>query len=78
MGIQFSQCTPMSQCTPKNNSDQTITVRETGVSRHQGGQIEGPPDSPRTSQYYRIEGIKGVPDGQKEIKNSFLSVLTAN
>ena len=26
-----------------------IAVRETGVSRHQGGPIEGPPETPRTS-----------------------------
>ena len=40
----------------------TLAVRETGVSRHQGDPFEGPPETPRTSQHYRIEGIKGVPD----------------
>ena len=40
-------------------TDRLITVRETSVSRHQGGSIEGPPEIPRTSQHYRIEGIKG-------------------
>ena len=39
-----------------------FAVRETGVSRHQGGPTEGLPETPRTSQHYRIEGIKGVPD----------------
>ena len=42
--------------------DRILAVRETGVSRHQGGPIEGPPKTPRTSQHYRIERIKGVPD----------------
>ena len=47
--------------------DQTIAirreaVRETSVSRHHGGPIDGPPETPRASQHYRIEGIKGVPD----------------
>ena len=36
---------------------QTLAVRETGVSRHQGGPIEGPPETPRTSQHYHIEGL---------------------
>ena len=46
----------------KSVTNRLIAVRETGVSRHQGGPIEGPPETPRASQYYRIEGIKGVPD----------------
>ena len=29
----------------------TFAVRETDVSRHQGGPIEGPPEIPRTSQH---------------------------
>ena len=41
-------------CSRKNVTDRLIAVRETGVSRHQGGPIEGPPESPRTSQHYRI------------------------
>ena len=45
----------------KTATDRLIAVRETGVSRHQGGPIEGPPETPRTSQHYRIEGIKGIP-----------------
>ena len=28
----------------------TFAVRETDVSRHQGGPIEGPPETPHTSQ----------------------------
>ena len=43
----------------QQRSDRRSAVRETGVSRHQGSPIEGPPETPRTSQYYRIEGIKG-------------------
>ena len=33
----------------------TIAVRETGVSRHHGYPIEGPPETPRTSQHYHID-----------------------
>ena len=40
--------------------DSLIAVRETGVSRHQGGPIEGPPETPRTSQHYHIEGINNM------------------
>ena len=36
-----------------------LAVRETGISRHQGGLIEGPLETPRTSLYYRIEWLKG-------------------
>ena len=53
----------------KTTTDRLIAVRETGVSRHQGGPIEHPPETPRTSQHYQIEGIKGVPD-------SFLSIYS--
>ena len=52
-----------------------IAVRETGGSRHQGGPIRGPPETPRTSQHYHIEGIKRVPDlGTKGNGNIFFSV----
>ena len=44
----------------KNVTDRLIAVRETGVSRHQGGPIEGPPETPLTSQHYHIEGINYV------------------
>ena len=44
-----------------------IALGETGVSRHQGGTIEGPPETPRTSHHYRIEGFKGVPKGNENI-----------
>ena len=30
-------------------------VREAGVSRHLGGTIECPPETPRKSQHYRID-----------------------
>ena len=46
---------------------QALAVRETGVSRHQGGPMEGPPETHRTSQHYHNEGIKGV--------HGFLSVV---
>ena len=64
METKFSQCKK--------------TARETGVSRHQGGPIEGPPETPRTSQHYRIERIKGVPDLATKWRYSFLSVTNAN
>ena len=44
----------------KTVTDRLIAIRETGVSRHHGGPIEGPSETPRTSQHYRIEGIEGV------------------
>ena len=37
-----------------------IAVRETGVSRHHGGQLE-PPEITRTSQHYCIERFSGDP-----------------
>ena len=54
----------------KNVTDRLTAVRETGVSRYQGGPIEGPPETPRTSQHYHIEGINYV----KENGNKYLSV----
>ena len=43
-----------------------------------GGLTEGSPETPRTSQHYRIEGIKGVPDlGTKEDGNRVFSVYNA-
>ena len=35
------------------------------------GPIEGLPETPRTSQYSRIEGIEGVPDMEKWIVEKF-------
>ena len=53
---------------PTTSQSPVLAVRETGVSWHQGGPIESPPETPRTSQHYRIEGIKGVPDlGRKVV-----------
>ena len=38
------------------------TVRQdSGAFQHQGGAIEGPPDTPRTLQQYGTEGFKGGP-----------------
>ena len=45
----------------KTTAIRLIAVRETGVSRHHGGSFEGPPETPRTSEYYRIEGFKWGP-----------------
>ena len=60
----------------KTATNRLIAVRETGVSRHQGGSVGGPPENPRTSQHYRIEGIKGSYPIQfeRKWKSSFLSV----
>ena len=38
-----------------------ITVRETGVSQHHGVPIEDFPETPRSSQNYRIEGFMEYP-----------------
>ena len=56
MEIYSSQCKKTARQEKRHR--QTLAVRETGVSRHHGGPIEGPPETPRTSQHYRIEGIK--------------------
>ena len=37
---------------------QALAVRETDVSRHQGAPIEGPPETPRTSQHYHVKEIE--------------------
>ena len=37
-----------------------LAVRETGVFRHHMDAILGPPETPRTSQHYHIEGLKGA------------------
>ena len=42
----------------KTVTDRLIAVRETGVSRHQGDPIEGPPETPRTSQHYHIKEME--------------------
>ena len=44
---------------PKTLAIRRAAVRETSVSRHHGGPIEGPPETPRISLYYRINGFKG-------------------
>jgi len=46
-----------------NQAVKTITIRrsDTGVSRHHGGPVAGPPETPRASQHYGIEGLKGSP-----------------
>ena len=44
--------------TRKTTAIRRVAVRETGVSRHHGGPIEGPPETPRKSLYYRIEFSK--------------------
>ena len=38
----------------------TFAVRETDVSRHQGGPIEGPPETPRTSVLWCTGGFRGA------------------
>ena len=38
-----------------------VAVRGTAVSRHHGGPIKAPSETPRTLQHYRIEGLKEGP-----------------
>ena len=55
--------------------DRLIAVRETGVSRHHGDPIEGPPETFPASQHYLIEEIKEVSDlGAKGNGNKVFSV----
>jgi len=44
----------------EKNSLVSSAVRETGVSCHHGGPIEGAPETPRASQHYGLEGFKGA------------------
>ena len=49
----------MTSCIPgKNTTIRRATVRETGVSRHQGDSIEGPPENHRVSLKYCTDGLK--------------------
>ena len=36
-----------------------VAVRETGVSRHHGGPIQWPSETPRTPRHYGTEGAEG-------------------
>lgn len=47
--------------TGRTTSTRRVAVREAAVSRQHGGPIEGPPETPRTSQHCRIQGFKGRP-----------------
>ena len=44
----------------KLNNYSDAAVREASVSRYNGGPIEGSPETPRTSQHYHFEGLKGA------------------
>ena len=70
----FLSVLPWVSVLPKTTAIRRAAVRETSVSRHHGGPIEGPPETPRTSQHYHIEGINYV----KGNGNSFLSVIAAH
>ena len=50
--------TPTQPHTTIYKTIQRTSVRETGVSRYHRGQIEGPPETPRTSQYNGIQGLR--------------------
>ena len=58
-----------------HESIRRIAVRETGVSRHHGDPIEGPPETPCTSLHYRRDQRKGSYPIQceRKWKYSFLS-----
>ena len=45
---------------PKTTAIRRAAVRETSVSRHHRGTIEGPTETPRTSEHNHIEGINYV------------------
>ena len=62
---EYLKIVKLSKKRKKTATDRLIAVRETGVSWDQGGPIEGPPETPRTSQHYHIEEIKGIKE--KEI-----------
>ena len=59
---------------PKTTAIRRAAVRETSVSRHQGDIIEGPPETPRTSLYYRIEGFKINLNGNMVYETFFRSI----
>ena len=54
-----------------------IAVRETGVSRHHRGPIEGLPETPRTSQHYHIEGINYVKGNGNLVFSAYTNCATA-
>ena len=57
----------------------TISAREAAVSRHHGGPIEGPPETPRTSQTNGTEGFKeGAVTYDAERFNSFIFKVVSN
>ena len=58
-------------------TDQTYSCPRDWHLSATGGPIEGPPEVPRTSQHYHIEGIKRVPDlGTKGIGSMVFSVYS--
>ena len=65
----------------RNAAMRRTAVRETGVSRHQGGQLGGTPETPRISRHCGIEGFKEglnwppetpVPSTAKIVRKMFL------
>ena len=44
--------------TGKTTMIKRVAVRETSISLHIEGSIKSPPETPRTSQHYGIEGFK--------------------
>ena len=70
--FSFLSVLPRVGVLPKTTAIRRAAVRETSVSRHHGGPIEGPPETRRTSLHYRIEWFKG---DLWKWKYSFLSVL---
>ena len=58
MSLCIAESAPI--LTGKTTAIRRKAVRETGISRHRGGLIEGRPQTPRTiTELYRFEGFKG-------------------
>ena len=55
----------------KNVTDQTYSCPRDWRLSASGGPIEGPPETPRTSQHYHIEEIKGLPDLEQPFEKMF-------
>ena len=51
-------------------------VRQTGVSRHYEGPVEVSPETSRTSQHYRIEGLMGAYNWPSLCRETLVSQIT--
>ena len=72
--IVFSVYSHESVYSQKQQRSDVQLSRETSVSRHHGGPIEGPPETPRISLNYRIEWYRT----QLKLVEVFLSSINGN